>query len=93
MRIHLQNLSKSKFITQLIFFSEVPINVSYKGEKEKNKILDVANFLLQVLTFVFGALVSALGPRLILTFFLLLNGTSDPGQFIASGDWLREHKS
>ena len=24
---------------------EVPINVSYKGEKEKNKILDVANFL------------------------------------------------
>ena len=27
---------------------EVPINVSYKGEKEKNKILDVANFLLQV---------------------------------------------
>jgi hypothetical protein len=28
---------------------EVPINVSYKGEKEKNKILDVANFLLQVI--------------------------------------------
>jgi hypothetical protein len=30
---------------------EVPINVSYKGEKEKNKILDVANFLLQVNTY------------------------------------------
>lgn len=28
---------------------EVPICVSYKGEKEKNKILDVANFRLQVL--------------------------------------------
>ena len=27
---------------------EVPICVSYKGEKEKNKILDVANFRLQV---------------------------------------------
>ena len=30
---------------------EVPICVSYKGEKEKNKILDVANFRLQVLIF------------------------------------------
>ena len=30
--------------------SEVPICVSYKGEKEKNKILDVASFLLQVPT-------------------------------------------
>lgn len=30
---------------------EVPINVSYKGEKEKNKILDVANFRLQVKLF------------------------------------------
>lgn len=29
---------------------EVPICVSFKGEKEKNKILDVANFLLQVPT-------------------------------------------
>ena len=29
---------------------EVPINVSFKGEKEKNKILDVSNFLLQVPT-------------------------------------------
>lgn len=28
---------------------EVPICVSYKGEKEKNKILDVANFRLQVM--------------------------------------------
>ena len=28
---------------------EVPICVSYKGEKEKNKILDVANFRLQVI--------------------------------------------
>ena len=27
---------------------EVPICVSYKGEKDKNKILDVANFRLQV---------------------------------------------
>ena len=29
---------------------EVPICVSFKGEKEKNKILDVSNFLLQVPT-------------------------------------------
>merc|ERR1719213_140952 len=29
---------------------EVPIKVSYKGEKEKNQILDVANFQLQVPT-------------------------------------------
>ncbi len=29
---------------------EVPLNLSYKGEKEKNKILDVGNFLLQVPT-------------------------------------------
>ena len=27
---------------------EVPIKVSYKGEKEKNQILDVADFHLQV---------------------------------------------
>ena len=27
---------------------EVPIKVSYKGEKEKNQILDVADFQLQV---------------------------------------------
>ena len=30
---------------------EVPICVSYKGQKEKNNILDVANFRLQVLKF------------------------------------------
>ena len=30
--------------------AEVPICVSYKGEKEKSKILDVASFLLQVPT-------------------------------------------
>jgi len=29
---------------------EVPLNLSYKGVKEKNKILDVGNFLLQVPT-------------------------------------------
>ena len=34
----------------LLCVSEVPICVSYKGEKEKNKILDVASFLLQVPT-------------------------------------------
>ena len=28
---------------------EVPICVSYKGQKEKNNILDVANFRLQVI--------------------------------------------
>ena len=28
---------------------EVPIKISYKGEKEKNQILDVADFHLQVL--------------------------------------------
>ena len=32
---------------------EVPICVSYKGEKEKNKILDVANFRLQVIYSIF----------------------------------------
>ena len=30
---------------------EVPIKVSYKGEKEKNQILDVADFQLQVRLF------------------------------------------